>query len=185
MKVVWHFPFVDGAQVLGTWNWLLKQSKTGPYVLEGCLLRDLTMKRVVSSEELADMAYARLRRQQGWQEALSKNTIPWSKKRGLWWLPLPSGYLDSLREDTHSFRVRSGGSAIDIKPILVAWADLVEILGEEEAAKAYTAYEREYEEVDEVCIVGDTIHFLSRLEDLSRIAKLLDEPWRVRASLPT
>jgi hypothetical protein len=142
------------------------------------------MKRPVVDEETVEKAATRLARKKRWPEALPTDVAtPIRRALGFWWVPLPSDYLDQLREDTLSFRIRVGNSTIDIKPMLTAHEELA-ALGEEEeaaaAAKLWKSVEVDVEETHEMCIVGGKMHILSRLSDWGRIEELLSREASMR-----
>jgi hypothetical protein len=170
--VVWYFPAVH-PEDQGAFDYQMKVSDTGAFNFEACFVKDITMKRPVADEETVEKAATRLTRKKHWAEALPTDVAtPIRRASGFWWVALPSDYLDALREDTHSFRIRVGNSTIDIKPMLTAHEELA-ALGEEEEAKLWEFVEVDIEETHEMCIVGDETHILSRLSDWQRIEELL------------
>ena len=177
MKTAFHFPLVDGAEVFNTWASLLKQSSTGPFSHVVCILFDRTMRRPVTSRKEADKVSTRLTRAQGWPAALPHGTVGFYTKGGIFSIAMPCLALEDLRPDTHSFRVRVGSSSVDVRPLFtVPLAELEALVGEEDAKGIMELQDLDCEAFSEMCIVGDTLHVLSRLDNLGEIAALLDTP---------
>ena len=182
--VVWYFPEVH-PEDRGAFDYQMKVSDTGAFNFEACFVKDITMKRPVVDEETVEKAATRLARKKRWPEALPTGVAtPIRRGLGFWWVALPSVYLDQLREDTHSFRIRVGNSTVDIKPMLTAHEELA-AFGEEEVAKLWEFVEVDIEETYEMCIVGGKMYILSKLSDWRRIEELLNREasWKAKGSL--
>jgi tellurite resistance-related uncharacterized protein len=158
-----HFPVLD-EQEYSEWSWLLKQSDSRPFVLEGVLVRDTTMRRPVT-DKAVDKALVKLAKRRYWPGAIPWVAAAWWPKQGLWQVPLPADYLEEAKGKP--FSIKSGSSRISIIPLLLrelAYKELTKQAGEIATNEIFEAYEEDAATFHELCVVDGKMHVLSLTE---------------------